>query len=147
MALKKNFKKGSKYYYGLIHSITYSKSLDASSNTTDHTIQIALQVRDENKPDYKKTENELFYTIPSGRMKEEPIVSVVPKLNENGEEIRENGELVTHEVQNGTKMVFDDTYEDPFSVDKMNPEGQNIAKLAYVWLTENIELFSDFEIV
>lgn len=147
MALKKNFKKGTKYYYALIHRISYGKNLVDPSNIVEHTIQLMLQIRDTNDPDFMVVENDLVYTIPSGQMKEEPIVSVVPKLNDHGEEIRENGELVTHEVQNGTKMVFDDTYEDPFSVDKMNPEGQNIAKLAYVWLTDNIELFSDFEVV
>jgi len=62
MALKRNIPGTTKYYYGLIRHLQYSKPTgDAASST--HLVVVELQVRDTTDSTFMKVENTLEYRL------------------------------------------------------------------------------------
>jgi hypothetical protein len=147
MALKKAFRVGKNYYYAVITNLHYAKNASNSVSGVEHLLQVALQVKNTADPDYLRLENEFVYSIPEIKIKKVPVVQKVPQIDpKTGEELKDkDGKTLTKRVTNGIKEVIDKDYQDPFAAENMNPDGMNIAKLAYQWLRENIEFFSDFE--
>lgn len=141
------FKEGSRYYYAVIHRLDYGKNAARFVSGVEHSLQVLLVVKDESDPDFMEIENDLPYKIPTIRMKKQPVVCTVPKIDPGtGEQlVDDEGIGIFEEVENGFEEVVDETYEDPFLVEKMKPEGVDIVQLGYQWLKANVELFADFE--
>ena len=111
MALKKDFHDSSKYYYAVIHRVSYAKNAANSESGIEHMVQIYLKIKDHNNSDYEVIENDLCYSIPDKKFKKKPVISNTPKIDEEtGETILdENDEPITEEAINGYEEVEDES--------------------------------------
>ncbi|MBU2646120.1 hypothetical protein KKI24_15555 [bacterium] len=137
MAIRKNFNEGTKYYYGVISYIGYIKDPTGKHLGLNHKMDVHLYIRDSAESEYIELQNRLEYLIPEKRQVQKEII-LEPEMTD------EDGNIVKEKVT-GFEMVLDESYQQPFLVENMNPADINIIQLGYEWLKSNIELFADFE--
>lgn len=147
MALKKQIQNSTKYLYATIYRLAYGKNAEGYESGVEHQMQVVIFAKDNTDPEYQQVENRLVFTIPSIRIIQKEQTSTEPKIDPVlGEPmLDEEGNIIYETVSHGFNEAADETYQDPFAIEKMNPQDMNITKLGYDWLKNNVLLFSDFE--
>ncbi len=146
MALKQKFDTGTKYYYACISRLDLARNAYHTESVDAHQMQVILVIKDTEDDDMFDVENEFIYSIPSVKIIKNKTYATVPVITAEGtESLDENGDVIYEEVEQGDAEIVDPDYVDPFKINTMDIEGNNIVKLGYDWLKSNIQLFSGWE--
>ena len=128
MAIKKNYKAGTKYNYAVINQLVYNKESSILAN---------VLLREKDRAWKPKIQDE----IPTGKTDKDgnPIMEKIMETEEEPERITEMNftiPLMDVETRKPNKL---------FTLDQISKKDNNLIRSCYTWLKKNVDIFSGWK--